>query len=151
MFDKFVIVWPAFDVLPTLREARGKENILYIQYTKLCGWKLRSVINFPLFVVSFPFFASTFYIFLVFLPVVSDLFCFIYWEAKFAFSKGDTVYKASKFGVFLVRTFPHSEWRQSIQSEYGKTQIRKLRIWMLFTKCDIWNEVIVLKCFFEGN
>ena len=148
MFGKFIIVWPVSRVVPTLTEAPGNENILYIQYSKLCAWKLHSVINLPLFVVSFHFFASTFYIFLVFLPVVSNLFCFIYWEAKFAFSKGDTVNKASKFRVFLARNFPHSEWRRSIQSEYGKTQTRNPRIWILFIQCDTWNEVIISTCFF---
>ena len=56
-----------------------------------------------------------------------------------------TLWKASVFGVFLVRIFPHSDWIGR-NTEYlsvfspnaGKYRSEKLQIRILFTKCGSW-------------
>ena len=58
--------------------------------------------------------------------------------------KLNTAWKMSKYGVFLVRIFPHSDWIRRDTPSYSarmreNTDQKKLRIWTLFTKCKSYN------------
>ena len=61
----------------------------------------------------------------------------------------------SKYGVFLVRIFPHLEWIWRDTQRYSvrmreNTNKKKLHIWALFTKCHILSteQISLSDCFY---
>ena len=68
------------------------------------------------------------------------LLIFLFWHF------GNTAWKVSRYGFFLVCIFPHSTWIRK-DTEFENTDQKKLRIWTIFSQGNEGNLcILVLDC-----